>query len=86
MILKKIVGKIIMIESKGLKESENTFEDERVNEEEIIFKEILETNERRFECEQSGDYLEAGRLKLFLEELGSLYKAKCLSNLNEYQK
>lgn len=72
-----------MSETNSINESEKNLEEEPLNEEEAIFNEILEINKRRFECEQNGDYIEAGRLKQFLHELGSLYQAKCISNLDE---
>ena len=65
---------------------EMEMENEELNEEQTIFKEILETNAKKYECEQNGDYIEAGRLKEFLIQLGQLYQKKCITNLEERQR
>jgi hypothetical protein len=66
--------------------NEEEYEDESLTEEQTIFKEILETNMKRYECEQNGQYIEAGRLKEYLEQLGNLYQAKCIASLDEKQR
>jgi hypothetical protein len=67
-----------------MEEIEN--EEESLSEEQTIFKEILETNSKKYECEQNGNYIEAGRLKEYLIQLGKLYQAKCMSALDERQR
>jgi hypothetical protein len=61
-------------------------DEESLSEEQTIFKEILETNSKKYECEQNGDYIEAGRLKEYLIQLGKLYQAKCISSLEDRQR
>ena len=58
-------------------------EEENLTEEQTIFKEILETNMKRYQCEQNGEYIEAGRLKEYLQQLGNLYQAKCIASMEE---
>ena len=65
---------------------EKEYDEEELTEEQTIFKEILETNEKKYQCEQNGDYIEAGRLKEFLIQLGKLYQNKCISNLEDRQR
>ena len=65
---------------------EKEYDEEELTEEQTIFKEILETNEKKYQCEKNGDYIEAGRLKEFLIQLGKLYQNKCISNLEDRQR
>ena len=69
-----------------MKSRKNEEENESLSEEQTIFKEILETNMKRYECEQNGQYIEAGRLKEYLTQLGHLYQAKCISNIEDRQR
>ena len=61
-------------------------EDMPESEEQTILKEILETNTKKYEYEQNGDYIEAGRQKEYLIQLGKLYQAKCIAGLEERQR
>ena len=66
-----------------IEDLEEKQEEENLTEEQTIFKEILETNMKRYECEQNGGYIEAGRLKEYLQQLGNLYQAKCIASMEE---
>ena len=61
-------------------------DDDSLSEEQTIFKEILETNSKKYEYEQNGNYIEAGRQKEYLIQLGKLYQAKCIAALEERQR
>ena len=67
-------------------ESDEEEQTEELSEEERILQEILTTNKRKYEMEQSGDYCEAGRMKKYLEQLGGLYTNVCLKNVREEHK
>lgn len=57
-----------------------------LNEEEKIFKEIVEKNRQRIQLERNGQYIEAGRVKEALSELGAYYNAKCRDMLEIRQR
>lgn len=61
-------------------------ENAELNEEEKIFKEIVEKNKQRLQLERNGQYIEAGRVKEALAELGAYYNAKCRDILEMRQR
>lgn len=67
-------------------EGENEMDEndqEQLTEEERIFMEILETNQKRKEMEELGEYIKAGGLKEYLLELGKLYEKRCIINMEQ---